>query len=414
MIDNKQIDAKHIDVLDGIRAISVIIVLIFHFWQQTWIFPTIKTPFLQSIGITQINFTHWAKAGYLFVDMMVLISGFLLCLPLARHVLMNENMFSIKQYARKRIARILPSYLFCVISLFIYKVATGGYTEVGDAILDLITHLTFTQTLFLKTYISTQLNVVLWTLAIEVWFYLLFPFLAMFIKRKNDNDAERSIVKLIIVAVVMIIAFYVFKDYVVLSGDKYLPMWINQFPSFLSTYAIGMLGAFIYILFAKNMQRSPALEYFSLILSVVGIIIINSMLQSCSDSSNVQYWQITNRTYLCVVFMIFILSTAFAPKWYRSIFSNKFMKFLSGISFNLYIWHQLLAVMLKYDWHIPYWTGDVPPNQTFDRVWMWKYAIIITVVAFAAATLVTYLIEKPFANIILGKKKQPAKRSAEN
>ena len=29
------IDAKYIDVLDGIRAISVIIVLIFHFWQQT-------------------------------------------------------------------------------------------------------------------------------------------------------------------------------------------------------------------------------------------------------------------------------------------------------------------------------------------------------------------------------------------
>lgn len=414
MAKNKRIDEKHIDVLDGIRAISVIIVLIFHFWQQTWIFPTIKTPFLQFIGITQINFTHWAKAGYLFVDMMVLISGFLLCLPLARHVLMNEDMFSIKQYARKRIARILPSYLFCVVSLFIYKVATGSYAEVGDAILDLITHLTFTQTLFLKTYISTQLNVVLWTLAIEVWFYVLFPFLALFIKKeKKDSDAERSIVKLIIIAIVMVIVFYVFKDFIVLSGDKYLPMWINQFPAFLSTYAIGMLGAFVYILFAKNMQRSTTLEYSSLVLSVVGVVLINSMLKSCSDSSNVQHWQITNRTLLCGVFMIFILATAFAPKWYRLIFSNKLMKFLSGISFNLYIWHQLLAVMLKYDWHIPHWTGDVPPNQTFDRVWMWKYAIIITVVAFAAATLVTYLIEKPFANIILGKKKQSI-RSAEN
>lgn len=414
MIENKQLDAKHIDVLDGIRAISVIIVLIFHFWQQTWIFPTIKTPFLQFIGITQINFTHWAKAGYLFVDMMVLISGFLLCLPLARHVLMNEEFFSIKQYARKRIARILPSYLFCVITLFIYQIAVGSYTEIGDAFLDLITHLTFTQTLFLKTYISTQLNVPLWTLAIEVWFYVLFPFLALFIKRKNDNDAYRSVIRLIIVAVTMLIVFYVYKDFIVLNGNKYLPMWINQFPSFFSTYAIGMIGAFIYVSFARNMQRSPALEYYSLALSIIGVIIINFMLKNCSNNSNVQQWQITNRTQLCVVFMIFILATAFAPKWYRAIFSNKLMRFLSEISFNLYIWHQLLAVMLKYNWRIPYWTGDVPPNQVYEKVWMWKYAIIITVVAFVSAILVTYLIEKPFTNVILGRKKRSLKISAEN
>ena len=69
--DNSFIDPKHIDVLDGIRAISVIIVLIFHFWQQTWIFPVIKTPFLKFIKIEQIDFSAFAKVGYLFVDMMV-------------------------------------------------------------------------------------------------------------------------------------------------------------------------------------------------------------------------------------------------------------------------------------------------------------------------------------------------------
>lgn len=54
--EKSRIDCRHIDVLDGIRAVSVIIVLIFHFWQQTWIFPVIKTPWLALVGITKIDF----------------------------------------------------------------------------------------------------------------------------------------------------------------------------------------------------------------------------------------------------------------------------------------------------------------------------------------------------------------------
>ena len=35
--NDRKIDTKYVDVLDGVRAISIIIVMIFHFWQQTWI-----------------------------------------------------------------------------------------------------------------------------------------------------------------------------------------------------------------------------------------------------------------------------------------------------------------------------------------------------------------------------------------
>ena len=42
------IDAKHIDVLDGVRALAVFGVLWFHFWQQNWIMPNFRLPFLQS------------------------------------------------------------------------------------------------------------------------------------------------------------------------------------------------------------------------------------------------------------------------------------------------------------------------------------------------------------------------------
>ncbi len=186
-----RIDCRHIDVLDGIRAVSVIIVLIFHFWQQTWIFPVIKTPWLASVGIPKIDFSNFATVGYLFVDMMVLISGFLLFLPLMRSIILGEEMSSWKNYARRRIARIVPSYYFAVLLLFFASaLPTGAYATTADALKDLFAHMTFTQTLWVNTYIATPLDVVLWTVAIEVWFYVLFPFVAEFIKGPRNKNRQ--------------------------------------------------------------------------------------------------------------------------------------------------------------------------------------------------------------------------------
>ena len=90
------------------------------------------------------------------------------------------------------------------------------------------------------------------------------------------------------------------------------------------------------------------------------------------------------------------------------------MRFLSGISYNLYIWHQWLCVQMKNVWRIPAWEGDTPPNmwvgadytpaqQAAGMEWRTKYAVLITVFAFAAAILATYLIERPAADLLNGR-----------
>jgi peptidoglycan/LPS O-acetylase OafA/YrhL len=70
-------------------------------------------------------------------------------------------------------------------------------------------------------------------------------------------------------------------------------------------------------------------------------------------------------------------------------------------------------VFIKYDLRLPVWTGDEPPNQwgtPEGRIWSWKYALIITVASIAVAALITYLYEKPMADLINGKKKKAAKQ----
>lgn len=436
MEKSRSVSTKYVDVLDGIRAISVIIVLIFHFWQQTWIFPTIKTPFLGFIGIRQIDFTAFARVGYLFVDMMILISGFLLFLPVARNVLSGEPLEKWRVYFRKRAARILPSYSLCIILLFIYAIAKGKYagsypSAASAAIKDLVYHLLFIHNWTISTYLSTPLNVVLWTLGVEVWFYILFPLIASFIKRrKKEKTFSRGFIRACTAAAVMtgITAVYIYC-YALKPGSglavwldgvlyklhssirsDYPSMVINQLPAFLGNYAIGMLGAFAYVAMAKRLKRGYLIGAIGTALSILFIVIIVKMVKGCASLqlNDQQIWQLTHRLSLALVFMGFILSTAFSLGFWRFLFSNKVMVFLSAISYNLYIWHQWLAVFIKNDLRLPAWQGDEPPNQwgtPEGRAWSWKYALIITLASFGVATLITYLYERPIADRINGKNK---------
>ena len=432
MKNEDKISAKYVGVLDGVRAVSIIIVMIFHFWQQTWIFPVIKTPFLKFIGVTQINFSPFAQVGYLFVDMMVLISGFLLFLPVARNVIFGEPLESFGKYFKKRAVRILPSYYFCVILLFVYELLLGGFGRPivwSDALRDLFTHLTFMQMWTTQTYLSTKLNGVLWTLAVEVWFYILFPVFALFVKRwKKENSSIPSLIRAAVLAALFIgVSFAYIYGYALNSGSAfsntvdgflkslrsgirsdYLSMTINQLPAFMGTYAVGLMGSFIYVFAAKYMKRRWWLGLIFTICALCFAYLIVVMVKGCASlgGEDAQKWQMTERLKLALVFMGFILSASFSSAPFRFLLSNKFMVFLSTISYNLYIWHQWLAVKLKYDWRIPYWTGNTPPNQlggSESAIWKNKYAAIITIFAFAAAILATYLIERPAADLMNGR-----------
>ncbi len=390
----KEIDTRYIGVLDGVRAIAVIFVLIFHFWQQTWITPKIRIPFLKFLGLDHFSAYNMISAGYELVDLMIFLSGFCLFLPYARAMIQGGKTDSIRTFYKKRMARILPSYYFCVLAFFIYNLAAGTYSDTAYMLKDLFTHLTFTQMFFIDTYISTKLNVVLWTICIEVWFYILFPFLARaFQKKPVLTYAGMTLVSL------GYIQFYA------LAHTENMRMLVNSFPSFLCVFANGMMGAVIVVALSQRLKREKYTGLFFTGLCVLSMAFIYWLLQyqlGALEVSDAQVWQIKYRWMVSFVYAVFVISLIFSWRGLRCIFANRLMHFLAGISMNLYIWHQQIAVYLK-QWRVPSWEGDTPPNQLGDTAWQWKYAILITAVSFAAAILTTYLIEKPCANLILKK-----------
>jgi len=392
-----KINTSHIDVLDGIRAMAILIVVWFHIWQQCWLIPNIPTPFLERFGINLIDLDWLPRTGYMMVTMMIFLSGFCLYLPYARNQTEGTTIPSIGTFYKKRVARIVPSYLFAVCVVLIYNIFTCAYTAPGfflkdDSsfmLKDILSHLTFTYNLIPDVASHTLLNGVLWTVALEVQFYIIFPFIAYCFKKQP-----------IPTYVTMNAISYIYISFAVKQPN--VPFLLHQLPSYMGVYANGFLGVILYMQIAKNYHKLAHKNIFAGISTVVSlgcIYVYSYLMKQLRGAENLNIWQLENRFYVSILFLVFILATAYSVNWYKFIFSNKLAKFISLISFNLYIWHQFLCTAFKNN-RIPYYEGDTFPNELGDKPWMWKLLILSFAASFAMAIATTFLLEKPASRLI--------------
>ena len=405
MKQKKQVySVDYIKPLDGVRALANLIVAWFHIWQQSWLQPIKETKCLSIFNVTQINLDWLVRTGYQMVDVMLLLSGFCLFLPYAKSMVYGAAEPHLKQFYKKRVARIMPSYYFAILVALVVALAAGKYSSSSAMWKDLVPHLFFVHTYSEQSYLATNLNVVLWTLAVEVQFYIIFPFLAKLFKRCAWGTYCG-----------MVAVSWMFDNWVITPrlASINLGMWFNQLPTFLCVYANGMMAALIVVKFSqilntylenaeevqiKNTKR--IVGYFFTMLMLLSLYVYYIMMKNLTVAENGSVWQYNNRYMFSLVFTVFIVGCTFALSFVQKIFGNRVMKFLSGISFQIYIWHQFLATLFK-EHHIPYWTGENPPNMLGDKVWMWKYFILCWAGAIVVATAVTYLIERPCSKIIM-------------
>ncbi len=373
-----KVRASHADAGDFLRVASVGLVGWFHIWQQSWLNPDLHL-FGRSFRIYPL-----VACGYMFVDLMLLLSGFLLMLGWQAGRNRRARDFYIA-----RAARILPSYLLCIaIMLFAFALPGRLYRSPGAMWKDLLAHLSFTHNFFYDTYLATPLNGVLWTLAVEVQFYLIFPLLA----RAFDRAPVRTWGCMVALAMLIRLTIILYAE------DS--AIYFNRLTAMLDVYANGMLAAHIYRRLAKKPQsaRRAWLSTALTILAVVGVYRILCAQHLRSGTENIRMGQMLWRFPLSALGCVFLVCGSRSIRLMRALFSNRVVCFLSSLSFNFYIWHQFLAVKLK-AWRIPYYEG-VNPNQAGLQPWQNRYTLICFVGSLALSLLITYLVEKPCARWI--------------
>ncbi|MBE5791724.1 MAG: acyltransferase [Clostridiales bacterium] len=374
---------------DGFRALAMLGVMWFHIWQQSWLSPKVSL-----LGVT-FDFTHIVRTGYLFVDVFLLLSGFLMFLPYARSAFDGSSLPSIREFYLKRAVRILPPYYLCIIILFISAYMGGEYYTKGEMLRDLFSHLTLTHVFFTDTYLFTRLNVPLWTIAIEAQFYLIFPFIARAFKKWP-----------ILTYVSMVSAAHIFRfSYVAPMADT--QMYLNQLPAMLDVYANGMLASYAYVYLSKTVKPNKALSLLCSIAFVFILIEIHSLFegQTYEDGyTRIRLGQMERRFPLSFLTAALLLVSSFSLTPIVFVFSNRVMRFLSAISFEAYIWHAVIALKLK-KWRIPTYEALENPQMNNEPIWQWKYTILCFAAALIVGAILTYAFEKPLQKRILRPKR---------
>ena len=374
-------NCRRIPELNGLRVLLVFIVSWYHFWQQSWLTP--------SIG--RYSLDYLLRAGYMPVDGTILLSGFLLFLPYARTMMLGERVPDTKAFYQRRIMRIVPSYYFLTLLMLVaVAIPYNLYGRTSEAVRDVLMHLTFTQTFNYATYIATPIGVASWTIAIEMQAYLIFPLLAKG-AMKNPLGTLMS----------MAAVAFAFRGWCLWRLDEY-NMVVNQLANFLDVYAMGMGASILYVrltqLYPAESRRKWLWQGAATLVfcvSFYGMLRVIRAQAYTAGQPAMQAAQMMRRPLLCLTITGLMLSLPFAVRPLRFLMGNRVMGWLAAISMNYYLLHQNLAVHLK-RLHIPPSVSN-EPNRVGEQPWQNQYMALCFGLSLLGAILITLLIEKPCA-----------------
>lgn len=332
--------------IDGLRAIAIGLVVLFHAMPQ---------------GFT---------GGFIGVDIFFVVSGYLITNIIVQQL--NHDNFSLRVFYYRRINRLFPA-LILVLS---FSLIAGWFFLVADEFVELNNHVASATTFISNfTYWSEsgyfeknsneKILLHLWSLAVEEQFYIVWPIVLMLLVSFRKSN---GIILLLVVSFGFNIYYY----------D--LDPSLNFYSPFTRAWQL-LAGAWL----ATNRDKYTNID--STIqnsLSILGVLII--LVATFFLSKTSQY-----PGYLAlapVVGAVLVISSQDA--WFnRKILSNKIFILVGLVSYPLYLWHWPILVFLRLSYE------DTPPRS---------FRIAAILISFLLAFITFKFLEKPLAKIKSEKK----------
>ena len=368
-----------VPAFDGYRAFAILGVVMLHLITVSGV-----------VGIPQDGLLArltWGTFGRA-VEVLFVVSGFVVFLPT---VARGGDFGGWGSYGLRRGARLLPAYwLILVISLILLATVSLNPDVPFPGALSVFSHFTGLQmpvTMFSSDVtVGFFVNVPLWTLSIELGFYIVLPFIAAAYFR-------HPWVGLGIAAAITIlwdVLFDHFADVADVVGyhpgfDTLFRIVINsgaQLPSWALSFAVGMTGAWVYVrvkTLAANGELEPDLLRRRIHMVVAGSVAATLVLAWINggfyDQSRQSLWLSMAFTITLAAAMVAI---ALSSKAVQAPFANTPVRRLGDISYGIYLVHFLLIIYL----------GDLlnlPKDGTAADLAIWMLAVL------PAAVLYGYL-----------------------
>jgi peptidoglycan/LPS O-acetylase OafA/YrhL len=319
-----------IEWLDGLRGIAVLMVVWYHaYLVGQWV------PDIPAFG-HYYNFEEMPGTGFIGVELFFFISGFVLFYPYARNLFEGRPLDDLPTFGWRRFIKIVPSYVFILLVLVLFGgIAMHSASELAWIV---AVHLGFVLNL-LPVHPFGQINAVLWSLSVEVQFYLVFPLIARVFKRYPF--ATWLAACLIACAYRLITIPYV---------DKY-PALLPQLPAYIDLFAAGMFAAYWCVRLRVQFKPAPWVTYAATLSALLGVfltvVMLGALWASRMHPDWRENWSILGRFGLSLTFIAIALGSTFGASWWRKALGNPVLVFFSIISYNVYLWHHFIFVMMS-------------------------------------------------------------------
>jgi len=312
-------------VLTSLRFFAAFHVVLFHL-QAT------KIAFLTG------PLANFASIGYIGVSFFFVLSGFILVYTYAGRPLAKP------QFWRARFARIYPAYAFSLFftapffffAIFNMKIPFFTFAAAHPIGVSLLV-LSLLQSWVPAAALSW--NTVAWSLSVEAFFYLLFPFLLPALLQRKRTLLVFFIVTCWLVSLGLATAYIVYKPdgLAHVDADVLLANGLNvlkfnplvRLPEFLLGMATG-------ILFLGGSNR-PQLALALVAIAVIGFV-------AAAHFSHAIPYPILHTGFLSPLFAAFIYGLALRPSW-STFLENRVLVLLGDASYSLYLLHAAILPM---------------------------------------------------------------------
>ena len=365
----------HIAFMDGMRGIAVLMVLIYHLKEA------LATDLHVRLGAVTLGINTFAGSGFLGVEVFFFISGFVLFYPYARTLFEDKPLQTVAHFIDRRALKILPSYLFSLTFMTAVLLLALPKPAALDTTVKLLQnyglHLVFAHSIFKTTFFA--INGPLWSLAVEIQFYVLFPAIAWAFRRWA-----------LATPLMMIAASQGYRLYLAVHGGGSDSFYVYQLPGFLDLFAFGMGSSYLTVMFRSHLPQLhrwwPLFTAISL-LAAVGLNAMFASLIHAGAGPAAWHWQNTYRSLFGLLLAVFAVSGMLGASAWQRLIANPVLVYFAFVSYNLYLWNKFVIVWVAV--HV----------LPFFRSWPHS-TLIANLVPLCAAILVaiatTYLVERPF------------------
>jgi len=367
-----------IPAIDGLRFIAISSVVLFHILK----YITTKDNHYYHSSIDLLSIQHIFEKGRIGVPLFFSISGFILGIPFSKSYILKGPLINLKKFFLRRLTRLEPPYIISLTILFIGSVYFAKTLSFNEALESYFASIFYMHWLVIPQYLPL-INEVMWSLEIEIQFYLLMPIFAAIIYRLKLPFARYTV--------------YIALALCCMISNHFFTLQYRTLFGFLQFFFVGMALADLYV---RKQLILPKTKWDNLIAIVLFCLIWVYDFQRTGSSIELFFW----KCYLVICFFFFFYYVLF----HRTLpfLSHKIITNIGGMCYSIYLLHYPIIslsgrVLLKYQFS----------KNGYMNISI--YTIILLVIIMIISTLFFLFIERPcmkenwYKNIFNFKQKEP-------